>query len=116
MHSPFSGFIYPNEYEMQWGLLIVIYPYLTGLVAGAFILASLNRTFNVKVLEPVYRLALLTALAFLIVAPLPLFLSFGAPGTRLRDALDAPDRIGHGDVRLCLCLVFAGCFAVGNLV
>src|SRR3990167_6261437 len=79
MPPSFSGFIYPNEYELQWGLLIVIYPYLTGLVAGAFILASLNRTFNVKVLEPVYRLALLTALAFLIVAPLPLFCHLGHP-------------------------------------
>ena len=79
MHPSFSGFIYPNEYELHWGLLIVIYPYLTGLVAGAFILASLNRTFNVKVLEPVYRLALLTALSFLIVAPLPLFSHLGHP-------------------------------------
>jgi Ni/Fe-hydrogenase subunit HybB-like protein len=79
MHPVFSGYIYPNEYELHWGLLIVIYPYLTGLVAGAFILASLNRTFNVKVLEPVYRLALLTALSFLIVAPLPLFSHLGHP-------------------------------------
>ena len=79
MHPSFSGFIYPNEYELQWGLLIVIYPYLTGVVAGAFILASLNRTFSVKVLEPVYRLALITALAFLIVAPLPLFAHLGHP-------------------------------------
>ena len=75
----FSGYIYPNEYELQWGLPIVIYPYLTGLVAGAFILASLNRTFNVKVLEPVYRIALLTALSFLIVAPMPLFSHLGHP-------------------------------------
>lgn len=79
MPPSFSGFIYPNEYELHWGLLIVIYPYLTGLVAGAFILASLNRTFNVKVLEPVYRLALLTALSFLVVAPLPLFSHLGHP-------------------------------------
>ncbi len=79
MEPSFSGFIYPNEYELHWGLLIVIYPYLTGLVAGAFILASLNKTFNVKVLEPVYRLSLLTALAFLIVAPLPLFSHLGHP-------------------------------------
>ncbi len=79
MEPSFSGFIYPNEYELHWGLLIVIYPYLTGLVAGAFILASLNRTFNVKVLEPVYRLALLTALSFLIVAPMPLFSHLGHP-------------------------------------
>lgn len=74
-----TGYIYPNEFELQWGLLIVVYPYLTGLVAGAFILASLERVFNVRVLQPVYRLALLTALSFLIVAPLPLLAHLGHP-------------------------------------
>ncbi|MEE8437635.1 MAG: NrfD/PsrC family molybdoenzyme membrane anchor subunit [Candidatus Neomarinimicrobiota bacterium] len=74
-----SGFIYPNEIEIHWSLLIVLYPYLTGLVAGAFILASLVKVFNVKEVQPVYRLALLTALAFLIVAPLPLLLHLGHP-------------------------------------
>lgn len=67
-----TGFIYPNEVELHWNILIVIYPYVTGLVAGAFILASLERVFNVKEVQPTYRLSLLTALAFLIVAPLPL--------------------------------------------
>ena len=67
MESVFSGYIYPNEFELQWGLMIVLYPYLTGLVAGAFILASLERVFHVKELLPVYRLSLLTALAFLII-------------------------------------------------
>lgn len=67
-----TGFIYPNEVELHWNILIVIYPYITGLVAGAFILASLERVFNVKEVQPTYRLSLLTALAFLIVAPLPL--------------------------------------------
>jgi predicted membrane protein len=65
-------FIYPNEVELHWGLLIVLYPYITGLVAGAFILASLAKVFKVKEILPTYRLALLTALAFLIVAPMPL--------------------------------------------
>jgi Ni/Fe-hydrogenase subunit HybB-like protein len=72
-----TGYIYPNEFELHWGLLIVIYPYITGLVAGAFILASLERVFNVKVLQPVYRLSLLTALAFLFVAPMPLLAHLG---------------------------------------
>jgi Ni/Fe-hydrogenase subunit HybB-like protein len=74
-----SGFIYPNELELQWGLLIVIYPYITGLVAGAFILASLERVFKVKAVEPTYRLALLTALAFMLAAPLPLLAHLGHP-------------------------------------
>jgi len=71
------GFIYPNEIELHWNLLIVIYPYITGLVAGAFILASLVKVFRVKEVQPTYRLSLLTALAFLIVAPLPLVTHLG---------------------------------------
>src|SRR3972149_2301550 len=74
-----QGYSYPNEYELQWSLLIVLYPYLTGLVAGAFILASLERVFNVREVQPTYRLALLTALAFLLVAPLPLLAHLGHP-------------------------------------
>ena len=74
-----TGYIYPNEIELQWGFLVVIYPYITGLVAGAFILASLEKVFKVKEVEPTYRLAMLTALAFLIVAPLPLLAHLGHP-------------------------------------
>jgi len=74
-----EGFIYPNEVELQWSVLIVLYPFLTGLVAGAFILASLERVFNVAAVRPTYRLALLTALAFLLVAPLPLQMHLGHP-------------------------------------
>jgi Ni/Fe-hydrogenase subunit HybB-like protein len=77
--SEITGYIYPNEIELHWGLLVVIYPYLTGLVAGAFILASLVKVFNVREVQPTYRLSLLTALAFLIVAPLPLLAHLGHP-------------------------------------
>ncbi len=74
-----EGYMYPNEIELQWSVLIVLYPYITGLVAGAFILASLERVFKVEAVKPTYRLALLTALAFLLVAPLPLQLHLGHP-------------------------------------
>ncbi|MBI2216929.1 MAG: polysulfide reductase NrfD [Candidatus Rokubacteria bacterium] len=74
-----TGFIYPNEVEIHWSILIVVYPYVTGLVAGAFILASLVKVFNVRAVQPTYRLALLTALAFLLIAPLPLNLHLGRP-------------------------------------
>ena len=73
------GFIYPNEIEIHWSILIVVYPYITGLVAGAFILASLVKIFEVKAVQPVYRLSLVTALAFLLVAPLPLVMHLGHP-------------------------------------
>ncbi len=72
-----SGYIYPNEVEFHWSILIVVYPYLTGLVAGAFILASLVKVFKVKQLQPVYRLSMLTALSFMIIAPLPLQMHLG---------------------------------------
>src|SRR5512135_993464 len=77
----FKGYAYPNEATMHplCSVLIVLYPYITGLVAGAFIMASLVRVFNVKALEPVYRLSLLTALAFLLCAPLPLLFHLGHP-------------------------------------
>src|SRR5210317_214278 len=79
MLSQVEGYIYPNEIELLWGILVVLYPYLTGLVAGAFILASLERVFKIKVLRPTYQLALLTALSFLIVAPLTLVSHLGQP-------------------------------------
>ncbi len=79
MQIPVQGFMYPNEVELQWSVLIVLYPFITGLVAGAFILASLERVFQVQEVKPTYRLALLTALAFLLVAPLPLQLHLGHP-------------------------------------
>ncbi|MGC8549661.1 MAG: NrfD/PsrC family molybdoenzyme membrane anchor subunit [Acidobacteriaceae bacterium] len=74
-----EGYMYPNEISLYWSVLIVLYPYITGLVAGAFILASLERIFHVEAVKPTYRLALLTALAFLLVAPLPLQLHLGHP-------------------------------------
>lgn len=77
----FEGYVYPNEASPHplWGFLIVLYPYITGLVAGAFIMASLVRVFSVKPLEPVYRLSLLTALSFLLCATLPLLFHLGHP-------------------------------------
>jgi len=77
----FKDYVYPNERTLHplWSVLIVVYPYITGLVAGAFIMASLVRVFKVKALEPIYRLALLTALAFLLCATLPLLFHLGHP-------------------------------------
>jgi len=74
-----DGYVYPNEQNLLWSVLIVIYPYVTGLVAGAFIMASLVRVFKVKELEPIYRLSLLTSFSFLLAAPLPLLLHLGHP-------------------------------------
>jgi predicted membrane protein len=74
-----QGYIFPNEIDLQWGILIVVYPFITGLVAGAFILASLERVFKVKILKSTYQLALLTALSFLLVATMPLISHLSQP-------------------------------------
>lgn len=74
-----EGFIYPNEGLIEWDLLIVIYPYITGLVAGAFVVSSLYHVFGLTRLRPVARFSLLTALAFLIVTPIPLTVHLGRP-------------------------------------
>jgi Ni/Fe-hydrogenase subunit HybB-like protein len=77
--SKVDGYVYPNEIELNWGILIVLYPYITGLVAGAFILASLERIFKLHILKPTYGLALLTALSFMLVATMPLVSHLGKP-------------------------------------
>ena len=77
--SQVDGFIYPNEVELRWSVLIVLYPFITGLVAGAFILASLNRVFDVKALKPTYEISLLAAFSFMCVATMPLIFHLGQP-------------------------------------
>ncbi len=74
-----TGFLFPNEGVIEWDLLIVIYPYITGLVAGAFVVSSLYHVFGLNSLRPVARFSLLTALAFLIVTPMPLVIHLGRP-------------------------------------
>ena len=116
MHGiPVEGFMYPNEVELQWSVLIVLYPFLTGLVAGAFILASLERVFRVEEVKPTYRLALLTALAFLLVAPMPLAIASWPSRALTRDVPNAAHFVGHGHVRLRVPLVPDGRSGTGNL-
>lgn len=77
--SAFTGYVYPNETVIPWTALIVIYPYLTGLAAGAFTVSSFYHVFGIERFRPVARLALLTALAVMIIVPAPLLLHLGHP-------------------------------------
>lgn len=77
--SPYIGWVYPNETVFEWSVLIAVYPYLTGLVAGAFTVSSLYQVFGFKRLRPVAHLALLTSLCFMIFVPTPLLLHLGHP-------------------------------------
>ncbi len=47
-------FVYPNEF-IYWSIQIVMYPYMTGLVAGAFVLSSLYHVFDQKDLKDMAR-------------------------------------------------------------
>ena len=87
--TPYVGYVYPNETEVPWSQLIVIYPYITGLVAGAFVVSSLHHVFNIQRFAAVSRFALLTALCFMIFAPLPLLIHLGQP-TRAFNAVITP--------------------------
>jgi Ni/Fe-hydrogenase subunit HybB-like protein len=74
---PFTGYVYPNETVFPWSVLIVVYPYLTGLVAGAFTVSSLYQVFGFKRLEPVAHFAMLSSLCLMIFVPTPLLLHLG---------------------------------------
>ncbi|MBU8909733.1 MAG: polysulfide reductase NrfD [Desulfobacterales bacterium] len=74
-----SNYVFPNDLHVHWSMMIVLYPYITGLVDGAFIIAALYYLFDVKSLRPVARFSLLFALAFLAIATLPLLLHLGRP-------------------------------------
>jgi len=75
--SPFTGYVYPNETVIPWTVLIVVYPYLTGLVAGAFTISSLYQVFGFTQLRPVAHFALLISLCCMLTVPIPLLLHLG---------------------------------------
>jgi len=71
-------FVYPNEF-IYWSIQIVMYPYMTGLVAGAFVLSSLYHVFGQKDLKDMAKFSLVFSLALLPVAMLPLMLHLQQP-------------------------------------
>jgi len=77
--STYTGYVYPNETVISWTALIVVYPYLTGLVAGAFSISSLYQVFGFQRLRPVAHFALLVSLCCMVVVPIPLLLHLGHP-------------------------------------
>jgi len=87
--TPYIGYVYPNETDFAWSQLIVIYPYITGLVAGAFVVSAMHHVFNIKMFAPISRFALLTALCFMLFAPTPLLFHLGQP-TRAFNAVITP--------------------------
>jgi predicted membrane protein len=81
-------FVYPNEF-IYWSIQIVMYPYMTGLVAGAFVLSSLYHVFGQKDLKEIAQFSLVFSLALLPVAAVPLLLHLQQP-TRAIEPLLTP--------------------------
>ncbi|HEY6010675.1 MAG TPA: NrfD/PsrC family molybdoenzyme membrane anchor subunit [Nitrospirota bacterium] len=71
-------FVYPNEY-IYWSIQIVMYPFMTGLVAGAFVLSSLYHVFGIARLKDMARFALVFSFALLFAAPMPIVLHLQFP-------------------------------------
>src|ERR1035437_2898755 len=74
---PFTGYVYPNETVFPWSVLIVIYPYITGLVAGAFVASSLYQVFGMTRFHPIAHFSLPIAFCFMLFVPTPLLLHLG---------------------------------------
>ena len=74
-----QGFVFPNELHVAWSVMIALYPYITGLVAGAFIVSSLYHVFGDKDLKPVGNMALVAALCFIFYCMTPLLFHLGKP-------------------------------------
>jgi Ni/Fe-hydrogenase subunit HybB-like protein len=74
-----TGYAFPNDIHVHWSLMIVMYPYITGFVAGSFIVTALYHLFGKEEFRPVARLALAASFCFLLVAGLPLQLHLGHP-------------------------------------
>ena len=71
-------FVLPNEY-IYWSIQIVMYPFMTGLVAGSFVLSSLYHVFGIKQLKGIASFALVLCFALLPAAMLPLLLHLQNP-------------------------------------
>ncbi len=54
--------------NVYWGLPIVIYPFLSGLLAGSFVVGALYHLFHIEKLKPVSQLSLIASFAMLLLA------------------------------------------------
>lgn len=87
------NYVFPNDVHAHWTLMIVIYPYITGVVAGAFIVSALAHVFHVKSLMPIAKFALIFALAWALFVTAPLLNHLGHP-ERALNMLFTPNYVG----------------------
>ncbi len=73
------GFVFPNDLHIHWNLMVVIYPYILGMVAGAFFISSLSRVFGAISLVSISKFSLIFALSWLPFVTIPLINHLGHP-------------------------------------
>ncbi len=73
------NYIFPNNAHVFWSLTIVVYPFITGLMAGAFVVSALAHVFKVEALKPIGNFALIAAFCFGAFAGVPLLVHLGQP-------------------------------------
>lgn len=68
--GPFDPSLQGGSLEsVYWGILIVTYPFISGLVAGSFVVASLSHVFRQRHFDKLAPLALIVSFALLLAAP-----------------------------------------------
>nr|VFK40197.1 MAG: Ni/Fe-hydrogenase 2 integral membrane subunit HybB [Candidatus Kentron sp. SD]VFK45744.1 MAG: Ni/Fe-hydrogenase 2 integral membrane subunit HybB [Candidatus Kentron sp. SD] len=73
------NWVFPNNTHIHWSVMVVIYPYITGLVAGAFVISSLHHVFHVENFKGISNFALIATLCFGCFAATPLLFHLGQP-------------------------------------
>lgn len=73
------NYVLPNNQYIVWSLMITIYPFITGLIAGAFIVSSLSHVMNIKEFHQIAKFALVGAFCFGLFAGVPLLVHLGQP-------------------------------------
>ena len=78
-HDALINFVFPNNTRVWWSVMIVIYPYITGLIAGAFVVSTFYHVFKVQEYKPIANFALIASFCFALFAGTPLLVHIGQP-------------------------------------
>jgi Ni/Fe-hydrogenase subunit HybB-like protein len=73
------NYVFPNNQVVWWELPIVVYPFITGLIAGAFVVSALYHVLKIEEFKPIANFALIAAYCFGLFAATPLLFHLGQP-------------------------------------
>ncbi len=91
-----TNYVFPNDLHVHWSMMIALYPYITGIVAGAFIVSSLYHVFKVDVLRPISRFSLIVRPGFFGLCHVAAVAASWPSGKKLQHHAHAERLFGHG--------------------